>query len=173
MEGKHKDPFGRQCSGMLKRMSLGHLFVTDVTKLLFASSPIEDAPIDPASFAYSLGYALLEGSSSVLQVPSSDLNITVSYSATERIPPVILYDNVPGGAGLVARLEDPVLLRSCVEEALQRVSGACGCGEEASCYGCLRTYRNQFIHHELRRGDVKNYLAKFILAGLARIMHEI
>ncbi len=58
MEGKHKDPFGRQCSGMLKRMSLGHLFVTDVTKLLFASSPIEDAPIDPASFAYSLGYAL-------------------------------------------------------------------------------------------------------------------
>ena len=34
--------------------------------------------------------------------------------------------------------------------ALERVE-TCDCGEETSCYGCLRNYKNQRIHDILRR----------------------
>jgi hypothetical protein len=73
-------------------------------------------------------------------------------------------DNVPGGAGLVARLEEKETLRACFETAQKRVGGICGCGEDASCYGCLRNYRNQFAHQYLQRGPVMYYLQE-ILSG--------
>lgn len=41
-----------------------------------------------------------------------------------------------------------------------RIDGRCGCDESTSCYACLRSYRNQFIHPELARGPVKDYLAQ-------------
>jgi hypothetical protein len=68
------------------------------------------------------------------------------------------YDNVPGSAGLVARLEEPDLLRQCLEEAKRRVSGICCCGENMSCDGCLRSYTNQFAHTHLARGPVHRFL---------------
>jgi len=36
------------------------------------------------------------------------------------------------------------------------------CGEDTSCYGCLRSYRNQFVHQNLQRGPVFNFLGKII-----------
>ena len=95
-------------------------------------------------------------------IPSTDLSGTVTAMSDDSIPPIILYDNVPGGAGLVARLEDKSMLLSCLKAALSRVSGTCGCGENDSCYGCLRTYRNQFAHQNLQRGPVKVYLEEII-----------
>ncbi len=114
--------------------------------------------MEPVWSAYSLAYALVEGAAEVLQVPSIDLSVTVAYSSGETIPPIVLYDNVPGGAGLVARLEEKEVLRACLETAQKRVSGGCGCDENTSCYGCLRSYRNQFAHQHLRRGPVMHYL---------------
>ncbi|NUO83700.1 DUF1998 domain-containing protein, partial [candidate division KSB1 bacterium] len=70
----------------------------------------------------------------------------------------ILYDNVPGGAGLVARLEDMQILFNCLKAALDRVDGHCGCAPETTCYGCLRGYRNQFAHPHLQRGVAQTYL---------------
>lgn len=93
-----------------------------------------------------------------MEIPASDLSTTVAYSSESIIPPIILYDNVPGGAGLVARLEEKEILRACLETALGRVNGGCGCGEDDSCYGCLRSYRNQFAHQHLKRGPVMHYL---------------
>ena len=72
--------------------------------------------------------------------------------------PIVLYDNVPGGAGLVARLEEEQVLKAVLETAQKRVSGICGCAEGTSCYGCLRSYRNQFAHQYLQRGPVARYL---------------
>jgi hypothetical protein len=118
--------------------------------------------IDGVWFAYSLAYALVEGAAEVLEVPSTDLSTTVAYSGDIAIPPIILYDNVPGGAGLVARLEEKEKLRDCLEAALARVNGICGCGENDSCYGCLRSYRNQFAHQHLRRGPVMHYLKSLL-----------
>jgi len=151
----HKNPYGESCSGTLDNMSLGHEFVTDVLKILFTLDPMQ---LNDIWFTYSLAYALLEGVTEVLQVPSNDLNVTVSYAGQDIINPIIIYDNVPGGAGFVSRLEEKKIFYACLEAALERVKGVCGCGENESCYGCLRSYRNQFAHHNLKRGPVKKYI---------------
>lgn len=154
----HETPYGQDCPGMLEQVSLGHEFVTDVLQLKFHLHPKQlPEDLDPLWFTYSLAYALVEGAAEVLEVPSTDLSATVAHE-DRPVLPIILYDNVPGGAGLVARLEDGKVLRACLEAAKERVSGKCGCDENASCYGCLRSYRNQFAHQYLQRGPVKEYL---------------
>jgi ATP-dependent helicase YprA (DUF1998 family) len=154
----HKTPFGTACLGKIQRgISLGHEFATDVLRMQFLTQP-SVMDIEPVWFAYSLAYAVVEGAAGILEVPSSDLNATVAYGNDYFIPPIILYDNVPGGAGLVARLEEKDMLKRTLEAALTRVSGNCKCGEDTSCYGCLRSYRNQFAHQHLRRGIVMHYL---------------
>ncbi len=155
-ERRHKTPYGHNCHGTLEEVSLGHEFVTDVLHMHFHPEP-EDS-IDPVWFAYSLAYALVEGAAEILEVPSTDLSATVAYSEQHPVFPIILYDNVPGGAGLVARLEEGEVLKACLKAAQKRVSGKCGCDESTSCYGCLRSYRNQFAHQHLRRGPVMHYL---------------
>jgi superfamily II DNA/RNA helicase len=152
----HKTPYGQDCHGRLDQVSLGHEFVTDVLQILF--HPEYKGKIESGWFAYSLAYALVEGASGVLDVPFTDLSATVAYGSGEYIPPIILYDNVPGGAGLVARLEEKDELRKCLEIAKNRVSRCTGCGESSSCYSCLRNYRNQFAHPHLQRGPVMHYL---------------
>jgi hypothetical protein len=155
-QNRHKTPQGQQCSGTLEQVSLGHEFVTDVLQLQFHRAPRVGTNIVP--FAFSLAYAIVEGAAEVLEVPSIDLSTTV-HSGQNEVPPIILYDNVPGGAGLVARLENEETLKDCLRAALKRVDGGCGCAPTTSCYGCLRSYRNQFVHEILQRGPVKDYLA--------------
>jgi hypothetical protein len=155
----HKTPLGTDCHGKIQpNISLGHEFPTDVLRVQFLMQP-SPVEMEPIWFAYSLAYAIVEGAAEVLEIPSSDLNATVAYGSDMYfIPPIILYDNVPGGAGLVARLEERDVLRRTLKTALERVSGACKCGEDTSCYGCLRSYRNQFAHQHLQRGPVMRYL---------------
>lgn len=161
---RHKTPQGQQCSGTLEQVSLGQEFVTDVLQLQFHPTP--PTGTDIVSFAFSLAYAVVEGAASeeVLAVPSTDLSTTVAHSDQYALPPIILYDNVPGGAGLVARLEKEEVLKECLQAALKRVEGACGCAPNTSCYGCLRSYRNQFVHQILQRGPVHQYLVSLLSA---------
>jgi hypothetical protein len=161
----HETPYGTRCSAkadsILRQVSLGHELLTDVVRLEFCADP--RATADSTWFTFSLAYALAEGVAEVLGVPPNDLNATVSYgSNVNRLPPIILYDSVPGGAGLVACLEDRYVLGECLHAAHARVAGACGCGENTSCYGCLRSYRNQFAHNFLQRGPVKQYLERIL-----------
>lgn len=163
---EHKNPLGRPCRGKLESYMLGHEFTTDVLLLSFLPRP--ELPEDGACqnaliwFGYSLAFALVGGASEVLEVPPTDISTTVGHADEASIPPIVLYDNVPGGAGLVARLEDERTLLWVVEAAYRRVNGRCGCGEDDSCYGCLRNYGNQFAHTHLRRGPVKAYLERLL-----------
>lgn len=159
-EKSHKTLYGEHCRGTLEQVSLAHEFVTDVLQLQFHPAP--KAGTEAVWFAYSLASALVEAAAEVLDVPSSDLSATVANSGLSLIPPIVIYDNVPGGAGLVARLETVEVLRACLEAAHKRVSGNCGCDENTSCYGCLRSYRNQFVHQYLRRGLVYNYFGMLL-----------
>lgn len=161
VQNGHSTPYGAKCSArpetLRPEVSLGHEFVTDVLRMQFHTAL--DGDIEPTWFAHSLAYALVEGAAEMLEVPTTDLNATVAYSAEHgQTAPIILYDNVPGGAGLVARLEHKDVLRACIEAAEKRVAGNCGCDESTSCYGCLRSYRNQFAHQHLQRGSVCEYL---------------
>ena len=163
----HQTPYGTPCPGTLKRVALGHEFVTDVLRLEFAfpldPNILKDCEGAEQGFAYSLAYALVEAAAELLEVPATDLNTVVAYKESRPIPPILLYDDVPGGAGLVAQLgKEPAMLRSCLELARERVQGTCGCGALTSCYGCLRSYRNQFVHEQLRRGPVYAYLQELL-----------
>ena len=62
----------------------------------------------------------------------------------------MLFDTVPGGAGGAIRIATH--FREVLLAARKRVEN-CECGEETSCYGCLRTYRNQTRHDLLVRRD--------------------
>jgi hypothetical protein len=157
----HKNPFGTNCTGQLELVSLGQEISTDVIRLEFSER--RQVKQEPIWLAYSLAYALVEGAAEILEVPATDLNATIAFSQSPgKLPPIILYDNVPGGAGLVARLEKEEILLSSLESALKRVSGNCGCEESTTCYGCLRSYKNQFAHQHLQRGPVMVYLEKFL-----------
>jgi len=156
----HKTPQGRDCRGSLDNVSLGHEFVTDVLKLKFQTAPRGE--VKTGSFALSLAYAIVEGAAEVLEVPSTDLSATVTHNSPTGVPLIVLYDNVPGGAGLVARLEREDVMHNCLQAACKRVEGGCGCAPSTSCYGCLRHYRNQFAHPHLARGPVHEYLESIL-----------
>ena len=84
-----------------------------------------------------------------LGIPDTDLNVTITRLERSGETAIVLYDNVPGGAGLVAQLEEVDVFRLMLQNAKNRVEGGCGC--DKSCYGCLRNYRNQFAHPHLDR----------------------
>ncbi|MGH9890455.1 MAG: DEAD/DEAH box helicase [bacterium] len=162
-ENGHKTPVGSTCSGRPTRVALGHEFVTDVLRVRFHHpSERTSAPDGLLWFGYSLAYALLQGARQVLEIPLQDLSVTVRSMEGDPLPEIVLYDDVPGGAGLVARLESPPMFRRCLESARDRVSGSCGCTADASCYGCLRSFANQFAHPRLARGPVLAYLNEIL-----------
>ena len=138
----HKSPSDSPCSGTLGRFSLGHELVTDVVRLQFPGVHSEWA-------AYSVAYAMLLGAAETLDVPDTDLNATIAGGTNPGESAIVLYDNVPGGAGLVAQLEQETMFDKVLANARSRVQGNCGC--DSSCYGCLRSYRNQFAHPYLDR----------------------
>jgi len=161
-ERGHRTPVGSICRGRPERVALGHEFVTDVLRIRFQHPRGQVEAPDGLWFGYSLAYALLQGAHEVLEVPLQDLSVTVPGTTGDQLPEIVLYDDVPGGAGLVARLESPAMFRRCLESARDRVRGSCGCAADASCYGCLRSFANQFAHPRLARGPVLAYLDEIL-----------
>jgi hypothetical protein len=159
----HETPWNSKCTERLARVSLGHEFVTDVVQVEFhLAPPPEDVAGDYVGLGLGIATALMEGMAQVVDVPTADLNVTIGRGGLAGLPVIVLYDAVPGGAGLVAHLEDSNVFRMSLEAAQRRVGGSCECSEDTSCYGCLRSYRNQFAHTQLRRGHVKRYLVEVL-----------
>ena len=145
----HKSPSNSECRGTLERFSLGHELVTDVVRLQFPQ-------LNKEWDAYSVAYAVLLGAAEALDVPNVDLDVTITKGDDSGEAAIVLYDNVPGGAGLVAQLERESIFKAMINNARKRVQGDCGC--DSSCYGCLRSYRNQFAHPHLNRKRVLDIL---------------
>ena len=72
----------------------------------------------------------------------------VQYNADTLGYDIIVFDNVPGGAGHVKRLINKDSLKQSLISAKMKVSQDC-CDENTSCYNCLRNYYNQNIIIEL------------------------
>lgn len=132
---------GRKCRGALQALHLGHEFLTDVLELRLA------VEMDRQT-ALSVLYALLEACSA-LGIERSDIAGALHTFGHGQSPAIVIYDAVPGGAGH-ARLIGERLVE-LVEAAALRVD-SCECGPETSCYSCLRSYANQYVHEELSRG---------------------
>lgn len=151
----HQNPrTGKGCSGHLVSLHLGHEFLTDVLELRFDGGLADQS----SALWRSLIYALLEGASHALSIRRDDLDGTL-YQYRGELPALILYDNVPGGAGHVQRIASELHL--VFSEAYRHMSNDC-CGPNTSCYECLRNYRNQPYHEELNRSLVRDFLREML-----------
>lgn len=152
---KHKKPLGEECSSAVRGpLHFGHTFKTDVLTIFLEKYEFSEA-ITEDSFWFSLLYALLEGASQALGIRRQDLDGCLSPHEGRNT--LVIFDNVPGGAGHVKRMLDGKSLHEVFKSALNRVKN-CSCGPETSCYGCLRNYQNQFCHEQLRRETVSKFL---------------
>jgi hypothetical protein len=145
----HLNPLRRtECTGPLRWRSLAHTFETDILELRF------DAPgTDPGQWL-SVLYALLEGAADGLEISRNDVDGAVTTGSDGRTG-LVIFDTVPGGAGSALRISGA--LDVVVGAALKRVA-SCDCGAETSCYGCLRTRRNERHHDRLSRATATRVL---------------
>ena len=155
----HEHPLtGRHCRGPWEWVSLGHRFESDVLELKFQGAAVPTT----ADVWWGLLYAIVEAAAERLQIARDDIDGTLHFGG--GAPTLVLYDDVPAGAGHVRRIRDE--LEPVLQDALRRVSD-CECGPETSCYRCLRSFRNQRLHEQLRRGAVADLLSMMLLGGPA------
>ena len=139
----HLNYKGKKCScDTIHPIALGHKFKTDVAKLTIKG-------LNNKLKALSLLYALLEGISQEFNIERKDIDGIVVKNINNDFD-LIIYDNVPGGAGHVKRIMDKRMLIETFELALKKVEQRC-CDEDSSCYNCLRNYNNQAYHKLLKR----------------------
>lgn len=154
----------------LQLEKLGHRFQTDVAR--FNIPMLESTGDDAYSKALSFMYAFVEGVSNALGIERTDIDGVLEMNLEQGSYDILLYDNVPGGAGHVKRLMEKDAVINSLKEALIKVSQDC-CDENTSCYNCLRNYYNQSYHNRLRRIYAKDYLnsllnAEFVTAKIER-----
>lgn len=169
---------GKTCSGRWNLIHLGHEFKTDFLKIQFDRSTkplplfgadavthtVEDRVIasdaetsnNRVDFWRSLTYALLAAAAQVIDVRREELDGLFRPLENGQAE-IVIYDNVPGGAGYSQRIADD--FQKILIEAY-RLTDSCSC--ESSCYDCLRTYSNQIFHHELDRQEVVKFLRPIV-----------
>ncbi|BFJ84522.1 DEAD/DEAH box helicase [Ruthenibacterium sp. TH_2024_36131] len=167
-KGPHRTKFNRSCSTQLEHVSLGHRFSTDILKIALPLHYVRKSEYQDKDQAASVLYAILEGASAALDISREDISGCVNYT-TDGTQELILFDDTPGGAGFSKLIFEK--FEQVIHEAINQVSGACGCSPETSCYGCLRNYGNQMVHEFLSRGLALDYL-KWLATTLPQRMPE-
>ena len=138
---------------------LGHRFKTDVIRLKVKELSTNADNAYPK--AISCLYALLEGISAGLEIDRNDIDGIVEMDPELMTYDLLLFDNVPGGAGHVRRLMNKEAFKISLETALSKVSQNC-CDENTSCYNCLRNFRNQHYHEMMKRIYAKELIAQLL-----------
>lgn len=142
VEKEHSTGYDTCNCKTLYPMSLGYTFRTDVVKLQFEKH---------YSLEHSLSflYAFLDGISIAFSIERNDINGVIAREADSTYS-IIVYDDVPGGAGHVKRLLNSSDFENVLKTTLNKVS-TCTCDVNTACYNCLRNYRNQRKHKFLSR----------------------
>lgn len=136
--------------------ALGATFTSDVLEL---ELDIADATLTEADSWESTMWALVCAAAKLLQIPESEIGGTTYFNDAGSMS-ILLFDNVPGGAGHAHQLGS--MIPELVREAHHIVDGHCGCGESTCCYGCIANYYNQSIQHKLSRGAAKHILGMLL-----------
>jgi ATP-dependent helicase YprA (DUF1998 family) len=156
----HQEKACKVCKTVLKqeggRYMLGFQQRTDTLHLQFSDTPYYVGDDSFTPFWVSLKYALIQGASRALQIERKDIGgvLYPEQMGDSWRPTVVLYDNVPGGAGHVKRIEE------AMGEVVTAVLTILDCDCETSCYRCLREYSNQFEHSQLNRELILPYLQR-------------
>lgn len=145
---QHNTPWGGKCSGSFERVLLGHEFMTDVFELKIEGVLREFTVVE--GFWHSLLYGFLDSMAQILGIDRKDIDGCIYYKDRTQ-PSLIIFDNVPGGAGYTKEISSQ--LKRILEGVIEKLKD-CTCGPETSCYGCLKNYSNQYIHDYLSRGTV-------------------
>lgn len=154
---KHDNPFGKgKCDNvMLKKYGLHHEFKTDVAKIIFGCDTSDYFQM------MSVMYALLNSFAAELSIERRDIKgcLSSKWVGNHVENTIIIYDDVPGGAGHSRRLvtEDGSVLKKVIRRAIS-VLDTCTC--EPSCYRCLRSYENQKYHENLDRNRALDFLKR-------------
>ena len=132
---------GRECSSTTSIRYLAHEYLTDTIELVIPG-------INGDEDAWSVLSAIL-ASTQHLGISANDVSGTVrAHGPGGKGKSLVIFDSVPGGAGYSRQIRES--LPELLGRALQVVS-QCECGEETSCYGCLKSYQNQARHDLLER----------------------
>jgi hypothetical protein len=153
------------CNGRVLPVTLGHVFRTDIS--LFRFTLGDGVRLDPsqdtAKIAMrTLAEAMALAAADLLQLDPGELAGEWRAAQTEagkdgREVEVYLYDQVPGGAGyarMAALEQDPTLLEHTLTLLTECLPKDC----DTSCYQCLRSYNNRWMH-----GDLDRHLAAALL----------
>ena len=162
--GKHKNSNGYVCSKTEgEQITFGYRFKTDVARIKL-HHPLSFCDGDMHDVAYSVLQAIILSASDMLNIDSGEIAGCLQYYNDEKFGgsyAYILYDKTPGGAGHVRRINNKETIEKIIENAYYK-SFNCDCGEDTSCYKCLRTYQNQRHHDNLKRKYVIEYLFSFV-----------
>ena len=160
---KHRNFKQYECNNdELEYLRLGHRFQTDVAR--FTIPMLDSSNKIGYPQALSFLYAFLEGVSLALDIERTDIDGVLELNLEWQSYDILLYDNVPGGAGHVKRLLNKKAIVNTLDAALNRVSKEC-CDPNTSCYNCLRNYYNQSYHNKLQR--------KLAIDVIKRLLFEI
>lgn len=142
-----------------ERFSLGHVQTTDTLHIRFSNGVNVHVPdVEDQSFWLSLMYAIIQAASYKLQIERKDIDGVLAPRKMENNfweQTIVLFDNVPGGAGHVKNIKDNLI--EVLKEA-QRVLNCVDCASDTSCYHCLKDYNNQLFHQFLRRDKALAFL---------------
>lgn len=132
----------------LRFLRLAHKFETDVARITIPMLKSTDKISYPQALSFL--YAFIEGISLALGIERTDIDGVIELNLCFESYDIILYDNVPGGAGHVKRLLDKGAILKSLNVAYDKIKKDC-CDENTSCYNCLRNYYNQSYHNKLQR----------------------
>jgi ATP-dependent helicase YprA (DUF1998 family) len=175
LAGPHRKPYPDEkeptCegAGTTRHLVLGTDFITDIA--LFSMSVEPPLRLRPGQYPTDVALrtvseALAKAASQFLEIEAGELMAEYRPSLTPEgrdglRAEIFLYDTLPGGAGFASQLVD------CGPELFQRalkLMKTCPEDCDASCYRCLRSFKNKFEHRLLDR-HVGAELVEYLLTG--------
>lgn len=175
--GPHRKPFpadanDQACDGIgpTRHLVLGTDFITDIA--LFSMRVEAPLKLQPAHFSTQVALrtvseALAKAACQILEIEPGELMAefrpALTPGGTSGLEAeIFVYDTLPGGAGFSSQL--PARGLELYQRALQ-VMKTCPEDCDASCYRCLRSFKNKFEHTLLDR-HVGAELLEYLLNGV-------
>ena len=156
-------------AGTTRHIVLGTDFITDIA--LFSMDVAHPLRLRPGQYPTDVALrtvseALAKAASQLLEIEPGELMAEYRPSLTPEgraglKAEIFLYDTLPGGAGFASQLVESGtdLLRNAL-----RLVKTCPENCDASCYRCLRSFKNKFEHRLLDR-HVAAELLEYLLTG--------
>ncbi|MCY4132280.1 MAG: DUF1998 domain-containing protein [Nitrospira sp.] len=176
LTGAHRKPYPDDDDKMMcedtiptRHLVLGTDFITDIALFnMRVAPPLNLRPGHSSTIVAlrTVSEALAKAACQLLEIEASELMAEFRPSLTPSgkdglEAEIFLYDTLPGGAGFSSQLAELGL--ELFERAL-RIVGDCPEECDASCYRCLRSFKNKFEHSLLDR-HVGVELLAYLLTG--------